>query len=458
MFRQIESNKRWSVVLVLLCMGLLAAFGWALDLFYGFPYHLGLFVALGLAFVLALTSYFGGDDLVLSLSMARPLTHEENPRLDNVVEEMAIAAGLPKPRVYLIEDASPNAFATGRNPQEATLAITTGLLAKLNRDELQGVIAHELSHIRNYDTLFMTLIAVMVGAIALLSDAIWRTRWHGRGGRGGQAGALLMIIALVLIILSPIAAKLIQLAASRRREYLADASAALITRYPAGLASALRKISDDPVDLTSANRATQHMYIVNPLRNEGGSSLWSTHPPLGERITRLRKMAYLGEDGSAIRQAAASPTATPPVAAALVVGAALTSPTPPAAVADINACPRCHELLGKARAAGHGVRGCRACGGVFLSGEALAELLAKAPRRLAELDRSYPNRVGNGWRNLGDKTCPVCGTALRAQPLPGHPRTIVDRCPRGHGLWFDDGELAGVVEAVGMEAAMSPRG
>ncbi len=462
MQRQIQSNKRWSVVLVLLCMGLLAAFGWALDLYYGFPYHVGILIALGVAIVLAVTGYFGGDDVVLSLSRARPLSHDENPRLDNVVEEMAIAAGLPKPRVFVIEDPSPNAFATGRNPREATIAVTTGLLTKLNRDELQGVIAHELAHVRNYDTLFMTLIAVMVGTIALLSDAIWRTRWRGRGGRvGGQAQALLMLVALVLILLSPIAAKLIQLAASRRREYLADASAALITRYPAGLASALQKIAADPADLVSANRATQHMYIVNPLRHEGGSSLWSTHPPIEERIARLRRMAYLGEgEGARGPLTAEPPSAAPPAATPtplstvpatpplpLTAAAALPMTPPAPKTADTNACPRCQEPLAKGRTAGQEVRGCRACGGIFLGEAALADLLARAPKRLADLDRRYPNRLGMDWQNLGDKTCPVCGTALRAQPLPQHPRTIVDRCPHGHGIWFDDQEVARVADA-----------
>lgn len=462
MQRQIQSNKRWSAVLMLLCMGLLIAFGWALDLYYAFPYHLGIYIALGVAMVLAMTGYFGGDDVVLSLSRARPLTHDENPRLDNVVEEMAIAAGLPKPRVYIIEDPSPNAFATGRNPKQATVAVTTGLLTKLNRDELQGVIAHELAHVRNYDTLFMTLMAVMVGTIALLSDAIWRTRWYGRRGRGGGQGQLvLMVVALILIILAPIAAKLIQLAASRRREYLADASAALITRYPAGLASALQKIAADPVDLVSANRATQHMYIVNPLRHAGGSSLWSTHPPVEERIARLLRMAYLSEgldvqslpapapSSTASKRPAPAPLTDAVMAPAVPLVAATAMAGTSAAPANIetNACPRCQEPLARGRAAGYEIRGCRACGGIFVGETALADLLTRAPQRLAYLDRRYPNRVGTGWRSLADKTCPVCGAAMRAQPLPQHPRTIVDRCPHGHGLWFDDQELARVAEA-----------
>lgn len=459
MFQQIEANKRWSAFLMALCAGLLLAIGWALDVYYGLPYHLGVVFALAVALITGLASYYAGDSFILSSSSAYEIGHANEPRLFNVVEEMAIAAGVPMPRVFIIEDPSPNAFATGRDPQHATVAITRGLLDKLNRDELQGVIAHEISHVRNYDIRFMMLMAVMVGTIALLSDVMWRSRWYGSGRRGrGGGGALLMVIALVLLILSPLAAQLIQLAASRRREYLADASAALLTRYPQGLASALQKLEADPEPLSVANRATQHLYIVNPLKNSGGSSLWDTHPPLAERIARLQKMAFQEPNAEARppRQAP-EPAAPPPTAAAAPV-APLPLPIPaatlpaaaaldtPVAVAppptDTNTCPRCQEQLVRGKLSGRELRGCKACGGVWIGEAEYAELLALAPGLLAAADRRYPNLVGTGWRAVGEKRCPVCGTALRPRPLSAAPRLVVDRCEQGHGLWFDDGELA----------------
>lgn len=298
MFNQIEANKRSSVILMTLCVVLLIALGWALAVYLEFPTYLGIIGAVLLAIILGLVSYYSGDSIVLATSGAQAVSHEDNPRLYNVVEEIALAAGVPTPQVYIIDDLSPNAFATGRDPQHSAVAITQGLLQKLNRDELQGVIAHEMSHVRNYDILFMTLMAVMVGTIALLSDIMWRTRWRSRSSSSSNDGglqAILMILALALLILAPIAGKLIQLAASRKREYLADASGAMLTRYPAGLASALRKLDSDPDPLEKANRATQHMYIVNPLKSGGGSSLWDTHPPIEDRIKRLEQMAYINQ-------------------------------------------------------------------------------------------------------------------------------------------------------------------
>jgi heat shock protein HtpX len=215
--------------------------------------------------------------------------------LDNVTEEMAIAAGIPKPKLYVIDDTSPNAFATGKNPETGVVCCTTGLLNKLNRDELQGVIAHEMSHIRNYDIRFMTTISLIAGLIPLLSDFLMRMGWFGGGRRSRDsdsnngAQSIFMIVAIILAILAPIFSVLLQMAVSRKRELLADASAAELTRYPEGLASALRRISDDPEPLEAANRATQHLYIVNPLKRntEQSSALFSTHPPIEERIEAL---------------------------------------------------------------------------------------------------------------------------------------------------------------------------
>ena len=299
-YREISSNKWWSVLMVAAMAALLVTVGYFIGGAFGLePPWLGAVLAAGLAVILTLVSYYSGGGIILALSGARRLQKQDNPQLFNVVEEMSIAAGLPMPAVYMIEDSAPNAFATGRNPHQSALCVTSGLVSKLNRDELTGVIAHEMSHIRNYDILLMMMLAVMVGTIALIGDAFRRYAWFGGGRRrsssDGGAGAILLIIALVLAILAPLAAKLVQLAASRRREYLADASGALLTRYPAGLSSALRKISDDPEVLEAANRATQALYIVNPMKvlEKRAASLLSTHPPLEERIKRLDAMAYL---------------------------------------------------------------------------------------------------------------------------------------------------------------------
>ena len=300
MWEEIERNKRKSYLLVGAISALLVIFGYALGEATGYGYF-GVIIAAAIALVVSLASYYSGDSLVLTVSRARAITDREAPQLFHVAEEMSIASGLPMPKVYIIEDTAPNAFATGRNPAHASIAVTSGLLSKLSRDELQGVIAHELSHVRNYDILFATLIGVLVGTIAMLSDFVLRGRFIfgprrrsrvSAGGAGG-AGAVYVIIALLLAILAPISAKLLQLAVSRKREYLADASAAELTRYPEGLASALEKIATDQEILEVANRATQHLYIVNPIKpfEERARSLFSTHPPIRERIRRLRQMA-----------------------------------------------------------------------------------------------------------------------------------------------------------------------
>jgi heat shock protein HtpX len=261
----------------------------------------GLFFAGLLTIVLSLVAYFSGDSIVLAMSHAREIQHADHPRLFNVVEEMAIAAGMPMPKVYLIDDSSLNAFATGRNPQRASVAITSGLLAKLNRDELQGVIAHEMGHVRNRDILFMTLAGVLVGSVALMADFFLRGMRFGVGASrrrsssrgGGGAQAVMIALAILAAILAPLVARLLYLACSRRREYLADATGAQLTRYPEGLASALEKISGDREVLEVANRATAPMFIVPPVQSlrVRTSGLFSTHPPTEERIAILRAMA-----------------------------------------------------------------------------------------------------------------------------------------------------------------------
>jgi heat shock protein HtpX len=299
MYEQITANKIKSVFLVLFFVAFVFLVVWAFEELTGWGKG-GFVLALVISLVMALGGYFYSNKIVLAISRARPVTREELPYLYHTVEGLAIAAGIPTPRCYVIEDSAPNAFATGRNPKNSVICVTTGLLQKLNRLELEGVIAHEMAHIKNYDVLLQTVAVVMVGIVALLSDWMLRSLWWGGGRRrsrersGGSAGSILLLVALVLAILSPIVAKLIQLAISRRREFLADASGAMLTRYPAGLASALRKIAADPEPLEVANKATAHLYIVNPLKNVGGkvNKLFSTHPPIEERIAALEKMSF----------------------------------------------------------------------------------------------------------------------------------------------------------------------
>jgi heat shock protein HtpX len=267
---------------------------------------IGLIAASAVWVVLTLISFAGGDSILLSASNARPVTHDVHPQLFNVVEEMSIAAGLPVPKVYIINDPAPNAFATGRNPQSASIAVTAGLLGKLNRDELQGVVAHEMSHILHRDILFVTLAGVMLGSVALLSQVFLRSTLYGSlggsrrryssGGKGSGGGAaIIIVIALLAAILAPIMTQLLYFALSRRREYLADAGAVRLTRYPEGLASALEKIAgDNSPQLASANQVTAPMFIINPFKKRGQmtlSDLTSTHPPISERIRILRNMS-----------------------------------------------------------------------------------------------------------------------------------------------------------------------
>lgn len=246
-------------------------------------------IALVFSILPAIISYYNCDKMVLGLNGARPATREQDLQLSVILENLCIASGLPKPKLYVIEDGSPNAFATGRNPENAVICVTTGLLEKLNKYELEGVIAHELSHIKNYDILLSTVVSVFVGFVVILSDFFTRIAFRGSRDDDNKGNAIIAIIAILFLILSPIFATLMQLAISRKREYLADASAVEITRNPDGLISALKKISGDPDILEAANKSTAHMYISNPLK-EKKSDLWSTHPAIEKRIEALRNI------------------------------------------------------------------------------------------------------------------------------------------------------------------------
>jgi heat shock protein HtpX len=304
-YREIARNRQRSWILMAVVIVLLGLLGGAIGYATGFGWG-GVVFAVLIATAMSVGSYFAGDSLVMATSGAREIDRARPPeryqQLLNVVEEMRLAGGLPPPRVWVIDDTAPNAFATGRDSEHASVAVTTGLLQKLDREELQGVIGHEMSHIGNLDIRFTLLVGVLVGSIALLADWFLRfTFWGGgrrsssdsdRGGGGGLM-AVIFILALVLAVVAPIIGRLVQAAVSRSRESLADSTAVELTRNPIGLARALRTISDDPEVLEVANRATQHLYIVNPIKSfeERAKSLWDTHPPIGERIRALENIA-----------------------------------------------------------------------------------------------------------------------------------------------------------------------
>ncbi|MGQ9571769.1 MAG: M48 family metallopeptidase [Dehalococcoidia bacterium] len=298
-YDRIGSNRRNTFLLLLLFVALLGGTSIAIGIVLGLPYPFA--PLLIIPFLLfALISYYSSSRVALAISQAHEVTKEEEPQLYRIVENLCIGSGLPMPKVYVIEDGSPNAFATGRDPNHAAVAVTRGLLQKLEKLELEGVIAHELSHIGNYDTRMMTIVVVLVGLAALMADFALRLTLFGAGSRssnrgrsGGVGAAFIYAIALAAVIVTPIVAQLIRFAISRQREYLADASAALLTRYPEGLARALEKISADPDPLEVANKATAHLYINNPLREHRSflNNLFSTHPPVEERIRLLRAMA-----------------------------------------------------------------------------------------------------------------------------------------------------------------------
>jgi heat shock protein HtpX len=292
-YKQISANKRNSILLLVGFLVLYGALGWLFSLWLG---PAALYLAVGIAIFMVIINLFMGDDLVALVSGARRIERkEEAPELWRRVENLAITAGIPMPRVYVVNDDAPNAFAAGRNPKQAIVVATTGLLARLDEEELEGVLAHELSHIRNYDVRLMTWAAVLAGSIALLANILLRTLWFGGGDRdrGGGANVFLLIAIVLGAILAPIAAVVIQLAISRRREYVADASGAELTRYPAGLASALRVISANAKpSATLSNPSIAHMMIAPQLGGTGkASKLFSTHPPTEDRIARLEEIA-----------------------------------------------------------------------------------------------------------------------------------------------------------------------
>ncbi len=296
-YSAIGQNKRKSVLLIFIFLLIIIALGYVFSRAYGNP---GILVfAVGFSIISALISYYFSDSITLALSGAKQIERKDNSALYDVVENLTIAAGLPLPRIFIIEDSAINAFATGRDPKHAVVCVTTGALTRLNKTELEGVLAHELSHVGNYDIRFMTLVVILVGIITLLGDWFFRMSLFGGRRKSNSEGGnnqIFAIVGIVLAILSPVVAMLMQLAVSRQREYLADASGALLTRYPEGLASALEKIAQDTEALEVANKATAHLYIASPFhldsKQRAGwlANLFNTHPPLQERIKRLREI------------------------------------------------------------------------------------------------------------------------------------------------------------------------
>lgn len=288
--------KTWLIMGLFITLITTAVYVFSKAVGYGLPF---VGFALILSGIFSFISYYYSDQMILGLSNAKQIKKDDNPTLFNTVENLCIGAGIPMPRIYIMQDPSPNAFATGRDPKHAAVCVTTGILEKLDKIELEGVIAHELSHIKNYDIRLMSIVAILVGFIAILADFFMRSLWFGERRDNDREGSsntqtLFLLFGIVLALLTPIIATLIQLAVSRKREYLADASGVLITRYPEGLASALEKISKDPVPVRSANNATAHLFISNPFKKKSSrqwfASLFNTHPPIEERIRILRSM------------------------------------------------------------------------------------------------------------------------------------------------------------------------
>lgn len=303
MYNQISANKRNTWILLIVFVAFFVGLGYVFGFIYTDGHKEGTMGLMGIfgivAIVYALISYYAAGKLTLAISRAKEANRREHFHLYNTVENLAITAGIPTPKIYLIDDTALNAFATGRDPNHAAVAVTTGLLKKLDKPELGGVMAHELSHVKNYDIRLQSVTVALVGLIALISDIFLRSlRYSFRGRRrskgSGKLMLIMLIIGIILAILSPIIARIMHLAISRQREYLADASGAMLTRYPEGLAKALTKISHDHEPLEAANKATAHLYIENPLRNEKSmkwlNKLFSTHPDINDRIARLRGM------------------------------------------------------------------------------------------------------------------------------------------------------------------------
>jgi len=293
LFNEVRSNKFKSLVLISFFIVLLGMLGAVIGYVYG-SLLFGVVFSVLISVVYILISMYSGDSMILSMSGAREVTKKEFPHLFHAIDGLSVAAGIPKPKAYVIDDSALNAFATGRDPEHASITVTTGLLKIMNRQELEGVIAHEMSHIKNYDIRFMMLTAVLVGIVTLLSDFLLRSfLWGRRREKSDGVGVALIVVGLVLAILTPLIGQMIKMAISRKREYLADANGALLTRYPPGLAGALRKIAKDPDPLVDrANKATAHLFISTPFRAHSGFivNLFATHPPLEERIKRLEEM------------------------------------------------------------------------------------------------------------------------------------------------------------------------
>lgn len=304
MYEEISHNKWRSGLLLGFFIIFVVGLGFVIGLAWGgtaHPYYafIGLAIGFTISLIMGLVSYWSSDKVALAVSGAMPI--DDDPRwirYRNAVEGLAIAAGVPTPRIYVIDDPAPNAFATGRNPQNSAIAATTGLLDMMNDQELQGVIAHEMSHVKNYDILLLSMTIVLVGTVIMISDIFLRTFWFtDNDSDSGEAGIILLVIGIALAIIAPIVAQLIKLSIGRKREYLADANGALLTRYPPGLANALRKLEADPKQLRRANKATAHLYIAQPLKTKSGEKgsclnrMFDTHPPIEDRIARLDDMA-----------------------------------------------------------------------------------------------------------------------------------------------------------------------
>ena len=294
MYNQIDSNKRRTVILMMLFIAFILGIGYFIGVYMGYGYEFMVFAVI-ISVVMNLVSYFAGDKVALASTGAKQIKKEDNPYVFRMVENLCITAGLPMPKIHIIQSSALNAFATGRDPEHASVALTTGIIDRLENEELEGVIAHELSHVKNYDIRVMMIVVVLVGAIAILSDLFFRMRIFSTGRNdnrsgSGQFGTIVMIAGIALLILSPLIAELIKLAISRKREYLADASGALLTRYPEGLARALEKISSSKETLPHASAATAHLFISNPFKKGRISGLFSTHPPIVERVKKLREM------------------------------------------------------------------------------------------------------------------------------------------------------------------------
>ncbi|PIR77376.1 MAG: zinc metalloprotease HtpX [Candidatus Magasanikbacteria bacterium CG10_big_fil_rev_8_21_14_0_10_38_6] len=292
MYSQIEANKRKTSILIAMFLAIIIGLAWFLDYAYGYGYGIVVFAVI-FSVVTTLVSYYHGDKVALASTGAKHIEKNDNPYVYRMVENLCITAGVPVPKIYIIPSPALNAFATGRDPEHASIALTNGIIDALENEELEGVIAHELSHIRNYDIRVMTIVVVLVGTLALLADWFFRIRLFGGGrssDRRGEGNGILMLVGFALLLVSPLVGELIKLAISRKREYLADASGALLTRYPEGLARALEKISQSTTPLATANSATAHLFISNPFKKKAFSSLLSTHPPTEDRIKKLRKM------------------------------------------------------------------------------------------------------------------------------------------------------------------------